>query len=127
VKPLYALVCAVGLVVLAGLGAVVLIDAGHADDAQRLLSWATPIIAALFLAARINVAFGEQSQRLDSHDEKLTKITEQTNGVLDKRIADGVTHGVTKVLVSHGLIPGNPYRPHHPPRRPPRRRRHSDR
>lgn len=49
----------------------------------NLMTLVTPVVAALFVVDTINRRTAEQNQAI-------SKIQEQTNGVLDQRIKDGV-------------------------------------
>lgn len=84
------------------LGVVLALDlAGHPDDVPGILALGGPIVAALFVAAKVDAVTLGQNARLDQHSQQLATITKQTNGVLDQRIRDGVT----AVLAATGVIP----------------------
>ncbi len=59
---------------------VVLQVTGHPTD--KLLTLAGPVVAALLITGRVD-------KHADDQEHVLTKIQQQTNGVLDKRIKNG--------------------------------------
>ncbi|WP_129286721.1 hypothetical protein [Streptomyces sp. GZWMJZ-114] len=71
--------CVVGFVVLSVTG----------KETGDFLSFVTPVLAAVFLSARLE-------SRSDRQDETLAKISHQTNGVLTKRIEDAVSGALDK-------------------------------
>ena len=76
---------ATGLVVYvtAVIAIVVLAIAGHDDNITDVITLAGPVVAALLVIGRISTTHAETSS-------VLAKINEQTNGILDQRIAEGV-------------------------------------
>ncbi|MFF6988346.1 hypothetical protein [Streptomyces sp. NPDC010273] len=54
----------------------------------------TPILAAMYLDGRTEA----QNETLQAQDQKLDQISEQTNGILTKRINDAVAEGVKAAL-----------------------------
>jgi hypothetical protein len=66
-------VCVVAFVVLAVRG----------QDTAAFVTFVGPVLAGLFVAAKVN-------ERSDAQDAVLAKISEQTNGVLTRRIRDAV-------------------------------------
>ena len=71
--------CLVGFVVLAVRG----------QDTSSYVTFVSPVVAAVFLAQRLD-------QRTDAQDEVLAKISHQTNGVLTERIENAVTAALEK-------------------------------
>lgn len=82
------------VIVLAVLGCFVYLTvSGHGDSTTEMLSFVTPVVAALLIARQVSTEARRQ-------DVVIEKIAEQTNGVLDGRIRAGVAaeleaHGVT--------------------------------
>ncbi|GGZ64902.1 hypothetical protein GCM10010387_67480 [Streptomyces inusitatus] len=74
VTQLFALV-----VILGGFVALTL----KGEDTTSYVSFAGPILAAVFITSRMD-------QRTDAQDEVLAKISHQTNGVLTQRISEAV-------------------------------------
>jgi hypothetical protein len=68
------LACVVGFVVL---------SLRH-QDTGSFVTFVGPVLAGLFVTSHVN-------SRSDAQDSVLAKISEQTNGVLTKRIQDAVT------------------------------------
>lgn len=58
---------------------------GHDDNTTELLGLAGPVVAGLLINARLSPIAA-----------KVTKIDEQTNGVLDERITAGVRAGLAE-------------------------------
>lgn len=80
------------VIVLAVLGCFVYLTvSGHGDSTTALLSFVTPVVAALLIARQVSTEARRQ-------DVVIEKIAEQTNGVLDGRIR----RGVAAELESHG-------------------------
>lgn len=74
---------------------LVLTLSGHEDNTTELLGLAGPVVAALLINARLTpIAAG------------VSKIDEQTNGVLDTRIEQGVRRG----LLAHSQATANTVR-----------------
>lgn len=91
----------VGGIVLAvvGIGAfLALVLTGHADQVDKLVAFVGPTVAALIIVNQQNAAHRDNRSRLDSQDAQLTKISEQTNGVLDGRIKDGTKAAIQELL-----------------------------
>lgn len=97
---------AVGLVVVGVVGLVVLVLTGH--DTAQLLGFLAGPLGALFVASQVYNVTGEQNTKLD-------KITAQTNGVLDKRILEGVTAALLAANTSTGVHGSEPVLPTDPP------------
>lgn len=79
------------VVVLAGvmfvtsvLGMVALVIAG--SDSSSLERVVGPLLTAVVVTGVLGATNRQQVKRLDEQDTKLDKISEQTNGVLDRRI-----------------------------------------
>jgi len=70
-------------VLLAVLAGFVLLTV-RGQDTGTYVTLVTPVLAAVFLAARLD-------QRTDAQDEVLAKISHQTNGVLTERIQTAVS------------------------------------
>ena len=82
-------------------GAVLLLTlTGHADTTPPVLAVAAPLVAGLFVAAKVDNATASQNTQLDQHSAQLSQISHQTNGVLDQRIRDGVA----AALQATGLV-----------------------
>jgi hypothetical protein len=91
--------CAVAVAVI---GAVVGLDvSGQQGDVATVLGIGGPLIAGLLAIARVDSVTAGQNSTLEQHGQQLATITAQTNGVLDKRIRDGVTIA----LHAAGLVP----------------------
>ena len=72
------------LIFLASLSAIVtLVVTGHPEGVEDVMILAGPVVGALFVTGRMD-------SRLVAQNDMLTKISAQTNGVLDTRIAEGV-------------------------------------
>lgn len=100
-NPTAALIAA-AVVALGVIGAVVGLDvSGHQGDVPTVLGLGGPLVAGLLAVARVDLHTAGQNATLDQHTEQLATITAQTNGVLDKRIRDGVR----EVLDAAGLLP----------------------
>lgn len=69
-------------VLIAVLGGFVLLTV-RGQDTGTYVTLCTPVLAAVFLAARLD-------QRTDAQDAVLAKISHQTNGVLTERIQTAV-------------------------------------
>jgi hypothetical protein len=69
-------------VLIAVLGGFVLLTV-RGQDTGTYVTLVTPVLAAVFLAARLD-------QRTDAQDAVLAKISHQTNGVLTERIQKAV-------------------------------------
>jgi hypothetical protein len=69
-------------VLIAVLGGFVLLTV-RGQDTGTYVTLVTPVLAAVFLAARLD-------QRTDAQDAVLAKISHQTNGVLTERIQNAV-------------------------------------
>ena len=81
-----------------------LILTGHHDDVTTVAGLASPLVAGLFVAAKVDSVTVGQNTRLDEHSKALATITHQTNGVLDGRIRDGVLEALT-VLHAAETVP----------------------
>lgn len=86
---------------LAGIAAfLALVISGNADQVDKLVAFVGPSIAALLIIGNQARQHQDNQQRLDQQDQKLTKIDEQTNGVLTKRIQDAVKAANAELLQS---------------------------
>jgi uncharacterized protein HemX len=81
---------------------VLLVLTGH--DASSLLTLLGVLGIGTGLAAHTEVRAKQASDKLDTTSDKLDRITEQTNGVLDQRIQKGSTKAITDVLRRAGFV-----------------------
>lgn len=84
------------LVTLAAIaGVVVLVLKGA--DVSALLAVVGPVLASLFVGARVDA-------RSNAQDQVLNTISDNTNGKLSARIRTEASGAVEDVLIRHGLI-----------------------
>lgn len=69
--------------------------AARGQDTGTYVTLCAPILAALFVAARLD-------QRSDAQDERLAQISHQTNGVLTERIRNAVTAALDERDIKNG-------------------------
>ena len=73
-----------------------LVLTGHAEETDKLLGFLSPVVAAIFIVGYQQRAHAVTEQRLSAQDQKLQVITEQTNGVLNKKIEDNTVKAFTE-------------------------------
>lgn len=98
-----------GLVFLSTLLALVVLHlTEHSAGTTDVITLAGPVVAALFLASRLDARHEETKQHLTRQEETLNKVNEQTNGILDQRIRDGVRDGLKAYASTVPLPERNP-------------------
>lgn len=85
------------LVLVLGVAAyLTLVLTDHAEETDKLLGFLSPVVAAIFIVGYQQRAHAVTEQRLSAQDDKLQTITEQTNGVLNKKIEDNTVKAFTE-------------------------------
>jgi hypothetical protein len=85
------------LVLVLGVAAyLTLVLTGHAEETDKLLGFLSPVVAAIFIVGYQQRAHAVTEQRLTEQDQKLQTITEQTNGVLNRKIYDNTVRAFTE-------------------------------
>jgi apolipoprotein N-acyltransferase len=77
------------LVLVLGVGAyLTLVLTNHTDETDKLLAFLSPVVVAIFVIGNQQRQHAVVEQRLDQQDQQLQVVTEQTNGVLNRKIYD---------------------------------------
>lgn len=67
------------------------------NETAAVESLAKPLLTGLVLTGVVGIVNKSQHERMDRQDEKLDRITHQTNGVLDQRIRTGAKEALQEL------------------------------